>query len=246
MEFTSGTTRNLSLAKERETFRHPDTWIPEHRLGKVHHEFRKTFEFPSETLGADFIKLVEDSPKGMLVRKIKGWLRRADALKIYELAYFGDGTILELGTFEGLSTSVIATAIRNSGRQREFTSVDHNPALSMTASVNLMEAGLIDWVELDVADAVTYLDYAIATERQYSFVFIDHSHAYKDMVAACIRLDKITARGGFVLFHDFNDSRNRRDNFAKAGVFQAVQESLDLQQFEFYGTYGCCGLYRRI
>ncbi|MBV8358327.1 MAG: class I SAM-dependent methyltransferase [Deltaproteobacteria bacterium] len=245
MESTSGIERNSSPPKERATFRHPDTWVSESGLGKMFHEFRQTFDFPSEFLGTDFTKLIEDSPKGMLVRKIKGWLRTADALKIYELAYFTDGAILELGTYQGLATSVIATAVRNSGRQREFTSVDHNPAWSMAANANLVQAGLIDCVELRVAEAVSFIDYAIATERQYGFIFVDHSHAYKDMIAACIRLDRITAHGGFVLFHDFNDSRNRRDNFAKAGVFQAVQESVDLQHFEFYGTYGCCGLYRR-
>jgi len=246
MESSSRTDRNPSSAIARATFRHPDTWVPEDRLGTVYHEFRKTFEFPSEILGADFNKLIEDSPRGMLVRKIRGRLRTADALKIYELAYFSDGVILELGTSEGLATSVIASGMRNSGRRREFTSVGLNAASSMAASQNLVEAGLIDSVELVVSEAATFLDHAIATERQYGFVFIDHSQAYKATLAVCNRLDKITARGAFVLFHDFNDPRNRRDNFEKAGVFQAVQESLDLKQFEFYGTYGCSGLYRRI
>ena len=89
----------------------------------------------------------------MLVRKIKGRLHTADALKIYELAYCCEGAILELGTFEGLSSSVIASAIRNSGRQREFTSVDVSSAHSMAASANLMEAGLINYVELVVSGA---------------------------------------------------------------------------------------------
>jgi hypothetical protein len=182
----------------------------------------------------------------MLVREIKGWLRTADALKIYELAYFCEGAILELGTFEGLSSSVIASAIRNSGRQNEFTSVDVNFAHSISASANLMEAGLIDHVELVVSEGAAYLDHAIATGRQYGFVFIDHSHAYKDVVEVCTRLGKIAMDGAFAVFHDFNDPRNRPCNFAKAGVFQAVQDALDVKQFEFYGTYGCCGLYRRV
>src|SRR5215472_2645674 len=132
MEITSGIERNTSSANGRATFRHLDTWIPESRIGKVRHEFKPTFEFPAEVLGTDFTKLIEDSPQGMLVRKIKGWLGRADAQKIYELAYFTDGAILELGTYQGLATSVIATAIRNSGREREFTTVDHNASLSMS------------------------------------------------------------------------------------------------------------------
>jgi hypothetical protein len=243
MEAVSG---NASSVSERATFRHSETWIPEDQLGSVYHDFRKTFEFPSELLAGDFTNLIQDSPGGMLRRSIKGWLRQADALKIFELAYFSEGAILELGTYEGLATSVIATAIRNSGRQREFTSVDLNAISSMTASVNLAQAGLIDFVELEVAEAAIFLDQAIAAARQYGFIFVDHSQAYQNVVAVCIRLHKVTARGGFVLFHDFNDPRNRRDNFDKAGVFQAVQESLDLGQFEFYGTYGCCGLYRRV
>jgi hypothetical protein len=241
----SGAGLDHSLPKERATIRHPNTWISEETLGKVYHEYRRTYDFPSEILDPAFRALIEDSPRGMLVRKIKGWLRTADALKIYELAYFCAGAILELGTFEGLSSSVIASAIRNSGRQREFTSVDVNSAHSLAASANLMEAGLINYVELVVSEGADYLDHAITTGRQYGFVFIDHSQAYKDVVEVCTRLGKIAMHGAFAVFHDFNDPRNRPCNFAKAGVFQAVQDALDVKQFEFYGTYGCCGLYRR-
>src|SRR5262249_5661736 len=96
-----------------------------------------------------------------------------------------------------------------------------------------------------MSGATAYLDHAIATRRRYGFVFIDHSQAYKTVVEVCTRLSKITMRGGFAMFHDFNDPRNQPCNFAKAGVFQAVRDALDIKQFDFYGTYGCCGLYRR-
>src|SRR5438128_632925 len=47
---------------------------------------------------------------------ISGWLRREDALKLYELAYFADGPILELGSYHGLSTSILSRAAHDAGR----------------------------------------------------------------------------------------------------------------------------------
>ena len=55
---------------------------------------------------------------------IPGWQRREDALKLYELAYYVDGNILELGCFHGLSSSIMAQSINDSTRKKSITSVD--------------------------------------------------------------------------------------------------------------------------
>jgi hypothetical protein len=46
--------------------------------------------------------------------RIDGWLLREDALKLYEMAYFCQEAILELGTYHGLSTYIMAQAAQNS------------------------------------------------------------------------------------------------------------------------------------
>lgn len=54
-------------------------------------------------------------------RVLAGFLRREDALKLYELSYFATGDILELGSYQGLSTSILAQAVRNSGQSKHTT-----------------------------------------------------------------------------------------------------------------------------
>jgi hypothetical protein len=83
-----------------------------------------------------------------------------------------------------------------------------------------------------------------ANRRRFAFVFIDHSHAYAPVYEVCKALDLIVAPGGFCLFHDFNDSRNRDPRDTEYAVYQAVGDGLDKQRFGFYGVYGCAGLYR--
>jgi len=60
---------------------------------------------------------------------------------------------------------------------------------------------------------------------------------------ACEDLKTLIRPGGFALFHDYNDSRNGND--PDYGVYQAVVDTFADGSFEFYGAYGCTGLYRR-
>jgi hypothetical protein len=57
-------------------------------------------------------------------------------------------------------------------------------------------------------------------------------------------LPAIVGSGGFCLFHDFNDRRNEDPDEPDYGVHRAVADGLDPESFEFYGIYGCSGLYR--
>ena len=51
---------------------------------------------------------------------------------------------------------------------------------------------------------------------------------------------------GFALFHDFNDPRNSMEEVADYGVYQGVMDGLRTDRWEFWGIYGCTGLFRRI
>ena len=104
--------------------------------------------------------------------------------------------------------------------------------------------GLLDLVTARTADATLAVREHAENGRQFGFVFIDHSHAYAPVYDVCLMLSRIVAPGGFCLFHDFNDSRNRDPNDDDYAVFQAVEDGLDRQRFEFYGIYGCSGLFR--
>lgn len=177
---------------------------------------------------------------------IKGWLRQADALKLYELAYFAQGNILELGSYHGLSTCILSAANYRSPYRKHIYSVDLDAECIRQTKYNVKKKGLSRDVSHICADATSALESFATDGKKFSFAFIDHSHAYTPVYSVCQILDKIMIDGGFCLFHDFNDPRNNEVNYQDYGVYQAVTQGLNPAQFEFYGVYGCTALYRKI
>ncbi len=181
---------------------------------------------------------------------IPGWLRREDALKLYELGRFADGDILEFGTNRGLSTFVLANALENSGRGGEIVTMELSREISDEAKRNLSERGMAGRVNFAVGDANDSCLKLAEQGRKFGFSFIDHSHAYEHMVSACKRLSDLMLPGAFCVFHDYNDQRNtRRTGLGEVGTEYGVQagieDALDHRAFEFVGVYGCTGVYRR-
>ncbi|RVB80552.1 MULTISPECIES: class I SAM-dependent methyltransferase [unclassified Mesorhizobium] len=181
---------------------------------------------------------------------IPGWLRREDALKLYELARFAEGDILEFGTNEGLSAYILANAVANSGRKAEIVSMELSPEISATAHKNLTAHGVNGTIRLEVGDADATCQRLVDSNRKFGFSFIDHSHAYEHVVKACHRLKQLIEPGSFCVFHDYNDKRNSRrtglgETSNEYGIIAGIEDSLDTNLFEFVGIYGCCGVFRR-
>jgi hypothetical protein len=78
------------------------------------------------------------------------------------------------------------------------------------------------------------------------FAFIDHSHRYEHVASVVKGLSQLPSPGAFVPFHDFNHPRNPFETRPDFGVYQAVADLADAHNLEFWGIYGCCGLYRSI
>ncbi|RDL47610.1 hypothetical protein BLJAPNOD_05534 [Ensifer sp. M14] len=190
--------------------------------------------------------------KGSLIDiGIPGWLRREDALKLYELGRFAEGDILEFGTNRGLSTFILANAMKNSFRQGEIVTMELSREISDVAKQHLSERKVVSDVRFAVGDANTTCLSLVAQGRKFGFSFIDHSHAYEHMVKACRRLSELMLPGAFCVFHDYNDPRNsRRTGLGEVGeeygVQAAIEDALDPNHFEFVGVYGCTGVYRCI
>lgn len=236
--------------------RHADTFMKLDELGTHYPIYRPTFDFAGKFIDSTHRQLANrvDQATGLVRLKtrrwygkiIPGWLLPADALKLYEMAYFAQGDILELGSYHGLSTSILSMANRHSYRQKSICSVDLDPSCVAETRHTLQIQRLDRQVTLICAEAAAAVKRLIFERQQYSFVFIDHSHAYEPMLKVCRELHGIVRSGGFCLFHDFNNAWNRDPANHDYGVYQAVTESLMVDEYEFWGIYGCTALYRAI
>jgi predicted O-methyltransferase YrrM len=233
---------------------HVESFLRQEELGSRIPAYRPSFDFLGVYIDAVHQSLAEVPLKhGSLIqiknrrwfgRAIAGWLRREDALKLYELAYFAPGDILELGAYHGLSTSILARAARNCPQAKHVYSVELSSSCVKATLRNLRWMGLQGDVTILCVDAVAAVKGFAGTRQRFGCVFVDHSHAYAPVFEVCRELGNVTAAGGYCLFHDFNDRRNSNPDYPGYGVYQAVLDGLDHTRFEFCGIYGCTGLYR--
>ena len=223
-------------------FRHPDTAVLADALGTRYPEYRPTFRFAGPYIDTFHRSLDAAGPDGLIDIGLKGWLRPADALKLYELAWFSPGDMLEFGTFHGLSTHIISRALLASGQRARVTSLELVPEYADETAKHLFAPAASH--RFIVGDARKSAQGLIDSQRRFGFAFVDHSHGYELVEAACQHLKHLVVPGGFALFHDYNDHRNVR-NDPSYGVFQAVGDAFADGSFVFWGVYGCTGLYRR-
>jgi predicted O-methyltransferase YrrM len=240
---------NLSPAAGA-SFRHADTFLTlaetaaERRFDMP---FLKTYDYAGEYLNHYHRSLVAKlDSTGMIDIGIAGWLLPQDALKLYELAYFCAGDILELGAYRGLSAFVMNAASNDSGQDNTIVSVDldHVAVEQSRALLHTAPGGKRAWFFQD--DATTAVKNLAAAKRQFQFAFVDHSHRYDHVFDVCQHLHRVVKLGGFALFHDFNDPRNGVETAVDYGVYQGAMDGLRPDRWEFWGIYGCTGLFRRI
>jgi hypothetical protein len=179
---------------------------------------------------------------GEIVAAIPGLLRPEDELKLYELAYFATGPILEIGTYRGRSTTIMARAAQ-AGSGAMLLSVDVDPEAQRAGAAALSAHG--------VGGRVVFVrGSAAALVRRFpgltpSLTFVDGDHSLEGVRRDLAALEPIVPRDGLLLFHDFEDPRNDDPAAAQIGVKDAVGESWVRRQCDFAGVFGCCGLFRR-
>jgi len=176
---------------------------------------------------------------------IAGWLSPEDALKIYELSFYSSGDILELGTYKGLSLSVIVQALKDSDLNIACDTVDTNAETTREAEEGISDLfNILPDVSFHINNCVLFMDTAIIQKIKYGFIFVDAGHGYKNTYATAMRVGKLLVPGGFALFHDYTDGRN----FSKTSyyrVYQAVNDALLVDgRFVYCGVFGCSALFR--
>jgi len=174
---------------------------------------------------------------------VDGKLLTEDALKIYELAYFAQGDLLELGCCRGLSGSIQSAANHASGLSKTLYTIDLDPAMVETTRGALEEQALGAQVYTLVAEGADSVSLMHSLGKKFAFAFIDHAHSYDPVLQVCKQLHTVLLPGAFVLFHDFNDTRNFNED-SGYDVVRGVEDGLDRNRFEYWGCFGCCGLYR--
>jgi predicted O-methyltransferase YrrM len=223
-------------------------------LSETSKDLRFSFKYqPTYANQSDFIdeahKALADAPTldGMIDIGIPGWLLPADALKLYELAYFATGDVYEVGTYRGLATTIMALAAKRSGRRFALVSIDLDAELSAFAKMEMAARGApgFESCHFFAADGIHSAETMARTNRRFSLVFVDHSHQRQHVAAICRHLADIVEPGGFVMFHDYNDPRNAAGDAPDYGVYQGVKDALDRRSFTFAGIFGCSGLFRR-
>lgn len=232
-----------------ETIRYSDSFLGLSELGQPS-PYAPTYRFAGTYVNANH-EYYSNCPTGYKDIKvcinigIDGYLQHGDALKLYELAYFAGGDILELGTYCGLSTSIIAQAIHDSKQQIRFETVDIDKEANALARKNVQSKPGRSAVEFNILDATEYMDKAIAKGKSYSFIFIDHWHGYAATYEAAMRAKKLLKNGGFCLFHDYNDPANA-DPEHVYGVYKGANDAMLCDpNFDFYGLFGCTALFRK-
>ncbi len=249
-ETTSRDQGTESATRQPAVELHPETWVALENCGPPR-PYTKTFSFAGDYIN-EYHRKLSVAPTGRMGIAvcidlgIDGYLQRPDAMKIYELAYFSGGDVLELGTHKGLSASIIARALDDSGTSHKLETDDIDKTTHPVAKKNLAGNPGLKRVNFNLEDANNLMDRYIAKGRKFGFIFVDHWHGYAATHDAALRVHSLLIEGGFVLFHDYNDVENA-DPAHDHKVYPAVTDTLAKDsRFRFCAVCGCCGLYQKI
>lgn len=206
----------------------PESLVTLENCGQIR-PYVKTYPFPGDAITPYHARLAKARGRTditfLIDIGIDGFLAHAEAMKLYELAYFGTGDVLELGTYCGLSLSILARALTDSGRPGVIETCDIDPAAPERTRKVLRWLPGNDRVRFNVGDASVFLDRLIRDGRRFGMVFVDHWHGYDATAEACRRLPAVLAPGGFVVFHDYNDPAGKDPNHPDK-VCAAVTDTL--------------------
>jgi predicted O-methyltransferase YrrM len=205
-------------------------WQTLDALGQQAAPYVPTHSFPGDRIDPfhasfDSVPLGKMGVPFLIDIGIDGFLLKDEALKLYEMAYFSSSNVIELGTHKGLSTSIIAKALTQSGRRnRNFETIDIDVIRNIVARKNV-GFWRNRWVKFSLMDATKRLDQIIAEGRKAGFIFVDHWHGYKETLEAAERTTHLLVDGGYVMFHDFLDPGNNTPGHPY-GVYPAVLDAL--------------------
>ena len=206
------------------------------REGKHDVEYAPTWNWGSDYLGDGHRDLLSTMPE------VNGLLYPQDVLKLYELAFLTPGPILEIGTYEGLSTSIMARALRDAGNANRLVSLDVSSDSLTTAKINLEHQDLEARTVLLEGSAHELMK--AAPGFRPSLVFVDGDHSLLGVINDLRALRRTVPNGGIICFHDF-EGYSHEDEFWTR-VEQGIRMSWVAAQSRFLGRFGISGVFQRV
>lgn len=224
----------------------PAEFPSEHALGANFPPFTPLFHRKSLWVDRDQCAIAQLPEQGALIcGAVPGFLRKADALLLYELAAHAAGPILEIGSAWGLSTTILGRGARSARPPVRLTSIELNPDFVSATQAAVRDARLDGQVSIIQGEASQVVTTLAAKRCQYALVFVDHDHSLTATQAICHALPQLLSPGGFAVFHDFNDARNCSEP-SEYGVYGGVRQLLEGPMWQFQGITGCCAVVRRM
>ncbi len=181
---------------------------------------------------------------GLVGGEVKGFLRPADALALYELAWYAPGDVLEMGSAWGLSTTILGRAMSARVQPGKLLTIEIAPGFQAATEAAMRKAGLGHLHVMLPGDATVIAKRMADSGRRIGAAFIDHDHSHAATRAACRDVACMLVPGGLALVHDFNDRNNIIDP-GIYGVYAGVCDSVAAGELEFIGVVGCCALLRK-
>jgi MMP 1-O-methyltransferase len=177
------------------------------------------------------------------VSDVDGWLLPEDMFKLYDLAYAAAGPILEIGTYHGRSTIVMALALKDAGNPVPLVSLDVDPEALSAAAENARRKGVAGRIALVRGTATAF--FRATTGFVPAVVFVDADHCAAGAARDLRALEPHVADGGLLFLHDYADPRDPDPGDAEFGVSEAVARTWVGRQCDELGVFGVGGLFRR-
>jgi hypothetical protein len=177
-----------------------------------------------------------------LVADVPGKLQSTDQHKLYEMAYFASGPVVEVGRAQGKSLSILALAVRDAGSGVPIYSIELNERGAAVAERNLEALGVRDLVTLVHGDSALELG---ALGSRFDLVFLDGDHSYVGVRRDLEALEGRVERGGSMMLHDYFDYRNHEADNLDYGVVAAADELAPALGLAFRGGYGSIALFEQ-
>jgi predicted O-methyltransferase YrrM len=116
-----------------------------------------------------------------------------------------DPVVVETGTNYGVSTIVMAQALKDLGRNARVQTVDRGEDVLEIARENVKRAGLEDFVEFHLQDSLEFLRVLVERTDHIDFIFLDSNHRFEFVMKEVDLIhSKVAARGGKVYFDNTN------------------------------------------